>query len=82
MYTKVTAYTSGNTIDFRLAHKDAAEFKDALTRLVLDRHAPVSEAPSDAGIDVPTRLRALAQLHTEGILSDEEFAAAKAKLLA
>ena len=41
--------------------------------------APAEEAePEDADM---ARLQQLAQLHTQGVLSDEEFAAAKAKVL-
>ena len=41
--------------------------------------APAEAAP---GTDLTTQLQQLAQLHTAGVLSDEEFAAAKQKLLA
>jgi hypothetical protein len=41
--------------------------------------APVAAAP--AGIDME-QLKQLGDLHTAGVLSDEEFAAAKAKVLA
>jgi hypothetical protein len=45
--------------------------------------APVAEAaPAAAPVDPTTaQLENLANLHTQGILSDEEFAAAKAKVL-
>jgi hypothetical protein len=43
--------------------------------------APAQEAPTSAGADVADQLRKFAQLHDEGILSDEEFQAQKAKLL-
>ncbi len=45
--------------------------------------APAPEyapAPASAGIDME-QLKQLGELHTAGVLSDEEFAAAKAKLL-
>jgi hypothetical protein len=42
--------------------------------------APV-QAPAAGGIDME-QLKQLGDLHTAGILSDEEFAAAKAKVLA
>jgi predicted lipid-binding transport protein (Tim44 family) len=42
--------------------------------------APVEPAP--AGTDLTAQLQQLAQLHDSGILTDEEFAAAKQKLLA
>jgi hypothetical protein len=41
--------------------------------------APAAAAPAE---DPIAKLRELAQLHQEGILTDEEFAAQKAKLLA
>lgn len=41
--------------------------------------APVQQAPAD---DLTAKLQELAQLHASGILTDEEFSAAKAKLLA
>lgn len=39
-------------------------------------------APAPAQSDLTAKLNELAQLHTAGVLTDEEFAAAKAKLLA
>jgi len=42
--------------------------------------APAAAAPG--GEDMMTKLMQLAQLHSQGILTDEEFATAKAKLLA
>ena len=41
--------------------------------------APVEQAPA---ADLTAQIQQLAQLHDSGALSDEEFAAAKAKLLA
>ncbi len=41
--------------------------------------APVEQAP---GLDLNSQLQQLAQLHNAGVLTDEEFAAAKQKLLA
>jgi hypothetical protein len=48
------------------------------------RVAPYTPAPSGAAaaVDPVARLRELAQLHDAGALSDAEFAAAKAKVLA
>ncbi len=39
-------------------------------------------APSTSPLSVTERLKELAQLHADGALSDEEFTAAKAKVLA
>ena len=41
---------------------------------------PVQQAPTGGGVDI-ARLKELGQLHDSGVLNDEEFAAAKAKLL-
>jgi hypothetical protein len=41
--------------------------------------APVEQAPAD---DMTAKLQQLAELHATGVLTDEEFAAAKQKLLA
>ena len=43
--------------------------------------APQPVAPAPAAPDMTEQLRQLAQLKAQGILSDEEFTAAKAKLL-
>jgi hypothetical protein len=40
------------------------------------------QAPAAPGSDMTDQLKQLAQLHTDGVLTDEEFSAAKAKLLA
>jgi Short C-terminal domain len=45
---------------------------------------PEYEAPPQAppaGPDITDELKKLADLHSQGVLSDEEFAAAKSKLL-
>ena len=39
------------------------------------------QAPPPAEDDQAAQLQNLAELHTQGVLTDEEFAAAKAKLL-
>lgn len=44
--------------------------------------APAPAAPAGGGDDLMAKINQLAQLHAQGILSDDEFAAAKAKLLA
>jgi microsomal dipeptidase-like Zn-dependent dipeptidase len=44
--------------------------------------AAAAAAPASAGDELMAQLNQLAQLHQAGVLSDEEFAAAKAKLLA
>ena len=43
------------------------------------QYAPA--APAEAEDDATAKLQNLAALHTQGVLTDEEFAAAKAKIL-
>lgn len=45
------------------------------------QQAPPEPPAAPAGEDLTSQLMKLADLHTAGVLSDEEFAAAKAKLL-
>ncbi|MFF3065821.1 SHOCT domain-containing protein [Oerskovia sp. NPDC057915] len=44
--------------------------------------APAAAAPAAGGSDLLAQIEQLGQLHASGVLSDAEFAAAKAKLLA
>jgi hypothetical protein len=44
--------------------------------------APSAAAPAAGGSDVMSQLQQLAQMKQAGLLSDEEFQAAKARLLA
>jgi len=43
--------------------------------------APVPSQPSQQQVDISDKLAQLSSLHTQGSLSDAEFAAAKARLL-
>ncbi|WP_285115283.1 SHOCT domain-containing protein [Leifsonia sp. fls2-241-R2A-40a] len=43
--------------------------------------APAQPAVAGGGDDMMAKLQQLATLHTQGVLTDEEFASAKAKLL-
>ncbi|MDW4574112.1 SHOCT domain-containing protein [Microbacterium sp. M3] len=45
------------------------------------QQAAAPQAPAGGGDDLMAKLSQLGQLHAQGILSDEEFTAAKAKLL-
>ena len=47
----------------------------------LRRPPAAAPAPAGGGSDLMAQLNQLGALHAQGILSDEEFAAAKAKLL-
>ncbi|MGY1578750.1 SHOCT domain-containing protein [Streptomyces sp. MN13] len=93
LYTKVVVVTSGNTIEFRVPHDSAPGIKALLTDLVLgkipaaDQAAPAAPsvqpaAPAPQASTPVDQLRQLAELRDAGILSEEEFAAKKAEILA
>jgi Short C-terminal domain len=44
-----------------------------------EQYQPAPQAPAED--DATAQLQQLAQLHTQGVLTDDEFAAAKAKIL-
>ncbi|QQB47701.1 SHOCT domain-containing protein [Corynebacterium glucuronolyticum] len=77
---KITA--SGSVIEVTTLPKGrGAEFADRLRNLRDTVHQPApaaSPTPATGGIE---QLQKLAELHDAGILTDEEFAAAKAKAL-
>mgnify|MGYP001219929601 CR=1 FL=1 len=91
---KVKVVCSGNTIDFRCSREEAEKVKTLLTDLMLGRHPsqslpaaasptpqPAPVAAERAGADVADQLAKLAEMRTSGLLTDDEFAAAKARLL-
>lgn len=84
--TVVSVITSGATIDFRVSHKEAKIVQDTLNRLILAgpaAAAPVAAAePVAAAPDITEQLQKLGALRDGGILTEEEFAAKKADLLA
>jgi hypothetical protein len=57
----------------------AADAQSQYAQQPVQYAVPTEQAP---GADLTAQLQQLAQLHNAGVLSDEEFAAAKQKLLA
>jgi hypothetical protein len=90
-FTSVAVICSGNAIDFRVSHGEAAGVKDLLAQLMLGTHpsqqaSPIPSPSPTAQTDAPAasvaeELKKLAELRDSGVLTDEEFAAQKAKLL-
>lgn len=80
--TAVIAGTAGavNRSMNRAADNRAQTQADAQAYRQEQAAPPPAAAP--AGDDLIAKLNQLGQLHASGVLSDEEFAAAKAKLLA
>jgi hypothetical protein len=65
------------------AQQQQAAMDAAAAQAVANAQAATPAAPAApaGGDDMMAKITQLAQLHAQGILSDEEFAAAKAKLL-
>jgi len=65
------------------ADQQAAEQQAAMAQQIAAQQqmAPPPPTSASTGDDLIAKLRQLGQLHQSGVLSDEEFAAAKAKLL-
>jgi len=81
LYTVVKVATGADTIEFRVTKPQAGEIKATLTRLMLGGSTPSSAATVPAPASVADELAKLVQLRDAGALTDEEFAAQKAKLL-
>ena len=87
-FTKVRIICSGNTIDFRVGHHEAQRIKGIHSSLVLGSHpaqqtATPAAPPAPAGDspDIADQIRKLGDLKDAGLVTEAEFAAAKADLL-
>lgn len=63
------------------AAMEAAAAQAVAAQMPAQPAAPAPAPAASAGDDLMAQLSQLGQLHAQGILSDDEFAAAKAKLL-
>ncbi len=89
--TKVICASSSGEIVFRLKHDDATAASQVLGSLLVKREnhlragagAASSHGTPAAAVSgsVADELKKLAELHSQGILSDEEFSTQKARLL-
>ncbi len=73
--TAVVAGTA-TAVSGRVAHRQAARYEEQDAQ----QYAQEAPAPPQEEDDA-AQLQNLAQLHNQGVLTDEEFAAAKAKIL-
>ena len=78
-----TATATRNAVNRRQANKNAAAYSQAATQAAptpaeVQYVEVAAPAPEE---DVITQLERLGALHAQGILTDEEFASQKAKLL-
>jgi membrane protease subunit (stomatin/prohibitin family) len=76
--TATVAYKAGQRRTQQNQYNDQAQAAYAQTQAA---PPPASAAPAPAPTDSTAELERLAKLHESGALNDEEFAAAKAKLL-
>lgn len=87
MRTAVTLFATGNEIVMRIGHAEAQAFKDLVMKLVLagpaPQPAPMAQAPAaaPAAPDRMAQLKELASLRDSGVLTEDEFAAEKARVL-
>ena len=80
-HTAVVAGTA-TAVSGRVAHRQAEKYNaQAQEQQAAAAPVPAAAPAAPAEDDQMTQLQNLAQLHTQGVLSDEEFAAAKAKVL-
>lgn len=82
--SNVILHASHTEIKATCSHKDAAAFQQSM-REPIDNAKLAASMPgpqTSATVDVAGQLVKLAELHSGGALSDDEFAAAKARVLA
>jgi len=85
MFSKVLLRTDTQTVIFRMYSPQAVEVRDAIAKLVAGGpRTPIGVAPASAPPAAPPPdgddIRQLEQLRDEGMLSLEQFEAAKAQL--
>jgi uncharacterized protein (DUF1800 family) len=83
--TAVVAGTA-TAVSGRVAHRQAVKYNDQAQEQAAEAQPQVVYAappePAAPAVDPQTeQLQNLANLHSQGVLSDEEFSAAKAKVL-
>ena len=77
--TAVVAGTA-TAVSGRVQRRQAARWDEQDAQQYQEQQPQAAQAPPEPQDD-SAKLQELAQLHAQGVLTDEEFAAAKAKLL-
>ena len=77
--TAVVAGTA-TAVSGRVQRRQAAKWDEQDAQQYQEQQPQAAQAPPEPEDD-SAKLQELAQLHSQGVLTDEEFAAAKAKLL-
>jgi Bacterial PH domain/Short C-terminal domain len=83
MLGMITVFASGNKAEIKNVNKgDGKEIVDLIRHRLSDKTPPANPATTGGGgQDVYEQLRKLGELHTGGVLTDEEFEKKKADLL-
>jgi hypothetical protein len=76
-----TATATRNAVNRRQADRNVAAYSDAVDHSQAEHVQAPPPPPPAPEEDTISKLERLGALHTQGILTDEEFAAEKAKLL-
>jgi hypothetical protein len=76
-----TATATRNAVNRRQAEKNVQAYSDAAEHVQADHATEAPPPPPPQEEDVLSQLERLGALHAQGVLTDEEFAAQKAKLL-
>ncbi len=78
--TAVVAGTA-TAVSGRVQRRQAARYDEQDAQQYAQQQPQYQQAPPATEDDATAKLQELAQLHAQGVLTDEEFAAAKAKVL-
>ena len=78
--TAVVAGTA-TAVSGRVQRRQAARWDEQDAQQYAEPQPQYQQAPPQPEDDGTAKLQELAQLHAQGVLTDEEFAAAKAKIL-
>jgi hypothetical protein len=78
--TAVVAGTA-TAVSGRVQRRQAARYDEQDAQQYAAQQPQPQQAPPEPEDDATAQLQNLAQLHAQGVLTDEEFAAAKAKIL-
>jgi hypothetical protein len=79
--TAVVAGTA-TAVSGRVQRRQAARYDEQDQQQYAQQQAQYQQPPPAAPVEDPNaQLQNLAQLHAQGVLTDEEFSAAKAKIL-
>jgi hypothetical protein len=79
--TAVSGAVAGHQADKRQTQAEADAYEQQQAAAQMQAQAAPAAAPAPAQDELTAKLEQLASLHAQGILSDEEFASAKAKAL-